>query len=116
MQHRLLALVLLFAFSISAMAVSEEATVYIVYLEKQGAAAPEALEASHLETLTSLLGSKEAARASLLYSYTTVANGFSAKLTPSQASSLKEKPGVLQVVPSQTFQLQKQTMTTSSMA
>ncbi|KAI5055025.1 hypothetical protein GOP47_0030170 [Adiantum capillus-veneris] len=97
------------------MATSDEATVYIVYLERQCGSAPEALEASHLETLTSVLGSEEAARASLLYSYKTAANGFSAKLTPSQASVLKEKPGVLQVVPSQTYQLQKQPISKTSM-
>ncbi|KAH7294204.1 hypothetical protein KP509_28G060600 [Ceratopteris richardii] len=48
----------------------------------------------------------DSARAALLYSYTTAINGFSAKLTPSQANELKEKPGVLEVVPSQTYHVQ----------
>eukprot|EP00250_Pteridium_aquilinum_P012850 c20983_g1_i1 orf=124-477(+) len=104
MRCRLLLVPVLFCFIVFAldqMAASEEAKVYIVYLEKQDGVAPEALESSHLQTLTSLLGSEEAAKGSILYSYKTVANGFSAKLTPSQAAALTGKPGVLQVVPSQ---------------
>ncbi|KAH7282045.1 hypothetical protein KP509_35G009600 [Ceratopteris richardii] len=90
----------------------EEAKVYIVYMERQERASPETLESSHLQILTSLLGSEEAAMAALLYSYKTTVNGFSAKLTSAQAEELRGKPGVLQVTESQTFQLQGETATT----
>ncbi|KAH7294201.1 hypothetical protein KP509_28G060600 [Ceratopteris richardii] len=87
-------------------AMEEETGVYIVYLKRREALTSEALEESHLRLLASVLGSMDSARAALLYSYTTAINGFSAKLTPSQANELKEKPGVLEVVPSQTYHVQ----------
>ncbi|XP_019238815.1 PREDICTED: subtilisin-like protease SBT3.17 [Nicotiana attenuata] len=81
---------------------SIEAKVHIVYTEK-----PEDLEAEdyHIKTLTSVLGSEEAAKEALIYSYKHAASGFSAKLTAEQVSELSKQPGVLQVVPSQTVQL-----------
>ncbi|CAO2835296.1 unnamed protein product [Amaranthus hypochondriacus] len=62
-------------------------------------------EAFHLQTLSSALGSEEAAKESLIYVYKSAATGFSAKLTPEQVSELEKQPGVLQVVKDQPVQL-----------
>ncbi|KAM3233116.1 hypothetical protein T459_17189 [Capsicum annuum] len=86
----------------SSQAPSGEAKVHIVYTEKPEDQEPEEY---HIKTLTSLLGSEEAAKEALLYSYKHAASGFSAKLTAEQVSELSKQPGVLQVVPSQTLQL-----------
>ncbi|XWS24819.1 hypothetical protein CRYUN_Cryun27aG0017600 [Craigia yunnanensis] len=62
-------------------------------------------EAYHIRTLASVLGSEEAAKEALIYSYKTAASGFSAKLTPEQVAEMSKQPGVLQVVPSRMLQL-----------
>ncbi|KAJ8445176.1 hypothetical protein Cgig2_029548 [Carnegiea gigantea] len=104
------------------------AGVYIVYTEKPAATVEP--ESHHLSTLASVLGrilaaielllpdvrlsslkmdvlvySEEAAKESLVYVYKNAATGFSAKLTPAQASQLEKQPGVIQVVPNKTLQL-----------
>ncbi|CAA3004295.1 Hypothetical predicted protein [Olea europaea subsp. europaea] len=79
-----------------------EAKVYIVYTEKPEGQEPEAYA---IKTLSSVLGSEDAAKEALIYIYKYAANGFSAKLTPDQASQLSKMPGVLQVDPSRTLQL-----------
>ncbi|WCJ44153.1 Proteinase inhibitor propeptide [Euphorbia peplus] len=81
---------------------SSEAAVHIVYTERPSDEEPEAY---HLRILSSLLGSDEAAKDALGYSYKTAASGFSAKLTPDQVDRLSRQPGVLQVVRSETYQL-----------
>ncbi|OAY82865.1 hypothetical protein ACMD2_06324 [Ananas comosus] len=48
---------------------------------------------------------KEAAKEAVIYHYTHAASGFSAKLTPKQVEELQKQAGVLQVVPSRTYQL-----------
>ncbi|KAK1257967.1 hypothetical protein QJS04_geneDACA024113 [Acorus gramineus] len=78
------------------------AAVQIVYVEKPEGEEPEAY---HIRTLASVLGSEEAAKEALIYHYKTAASGFSAKLTPDQVAEISKKPGVLQVVPSRTYQL-----------
>ncbi|KAE8706388.1 calcium-dependent protein kinase 11-like isoform X1 [Hibiscus syriacus] len=81
---------------------SSSPAVHIIYTEKPQDEQPEAY---HLRTLASVLGSEEAAKDALIYSYKTAASGFSAKLTPEQVSEISKQPGVLQVVPSRTLQL-----------
>ncbi|KAG6479609.1 hypothetical protein ZIOFF_063077 [Zingiber officinale] len=60
---------------------------------------------SAIETLTSVLGSEEAAQKALVYVYDYVFPGFAAKLTPSEAFKLEKQPGILQVIPDTTYHL-----------
>ncbi|CAD5169524.1 unnamed protein product [Musa acuminata subsp. malaccensis] len=80
----------------------DEATVQIVYVEKPEAEEPEAF---HIRTLAAVLGSEEAATDAVIYHYKHATSGFSAKLTQSQVEQLSRQPGVLQVVPSRTYNL-----------
>ncbi|CAN8239435.1 unnamed protein product [Cochlearia groenlandica] len=80
------------------------AKVHIIYTEKPTDEEPKDY---HLRTLSSALGSEEAAKDALIYSYKEAASGFSAKLTPEQVAEISKQPGVIQVVPSQTYQIHK---------
>nr|GMD68663.1 subtilisin-like protease SBT3.17 [Ipomoea batatas] len=91
---------------VAAMADSQstsDAKVYIVYTHKPEEGVEH--EDFHLKTLASVVGSEDAAKEAILYTYKHAASGFSAKLTPAQVDELSKKPGVLQVVRSQTVQL-----------
>ncbi|XP_071694146.1 subtilisin-like protease SBT3.17 [Rutidosis leptorrhynchoides] len=79
-----------------------ESSVHIVYTDRP---VDEELEFYHLRTLSSVLGSEDAAKGALLYTYKHAACGFSAKLTPKQVEELSKQPGVLQVVESRTMKL-----------
>ncbi|XP_050214795.1 subtilisin-like protease SBT3.10 [Mercurialis annua] len=81
---------------------SSKPAVQIVYTERPQDEEPEAY---HMRTLASVLGSEDAAKEALVYSYKTAASGFSCKLTPEQVDQMSKQPGVLQVVPSKTVQL-----------
>ncbi|KAL3742829.1 hypothetical protein ACJRO7_018178 [Eucalyptus globulus] len=77
----------------------KELIVHIVYMGKTKGDDPVATKQSHHELLSSFLGSEEAARNSILYSYKHGFSGFAARLTRSQAEEIMNYPGVLQVIP-----------------
>ncbi|RWR85472.1 subtilisin-like protein protease SBT3.17 [Cinnamomum micranthum f. kanehirae] len=89
-----LSLLVLFVLSIMAeggiaVAGDNGGAVHIVYTERpQGEEEPEAF---HVRTLASVLGSEEAAKDALIYSYKNAACGFSAKLTTDQVSELSSR-------------------------
>ncbi|XP_057532496.1 subtilisin-like protease SBT5.6 isoform X1 [Amaranthus tricolor] len=77
-------------FSILTMAENQPSSsaLYIVHTEQPTEGVDH--EAFHLQTLSSVLGSEEAAKESLIYVYKSAATGFSAKLTPEQVSELEK--------------------------
>ncbi|KAF8405313.1 hypothetical protein HHK36_010217 [Tetracentron sinense] len=79
--------------------------VYIVYMGERRHDEPQLVQDSHHEVLSTLLGSKEAARASILYSYKHGFSGFAAVLTQSQAKLIADFPGVVRVVPNRILSL-----------
>ncbi|XP_057965306.1 subtilisin-like protease SBT3.5 [Malania oleifera] len=79
--------------------------VYIVYMGNIIHQTSELVEASHHEILTNLLGSKEVAQESILYSYKHGFSGFSAVLTESQAKQIAGFPEVISVFPNRMLKL-----------
>ncbi|XP_059637447.1 subtilisin-like protease SBT5.6 [Cornus florida] len=72
--------------------------VYIVYVgEHSGEKTLHEIEEAHHLYLLSVKNSKEEAKASLIYSYKNIINGFSALLTPDEAAKLSEKEEVISV-------------------
>ncbi|XP_058085387.1 subtilisin-like protease SBT3.9 [Magnolia sinica] len=74
-------------------------SVHIVYMGERQHHDPMVVSNSHLDMLASVLGSKEAASESLIYSYRHGFSGFAAKLTESHAQTIAEFPGVVHVTP-----------------
>ncbi|RDX73230.1 Subtilisin-like protease SBT3.6, partial [Mucuna pruriens] len=63
------------------------------------------VEDSHLDILSHILGSKSAARKSILYSYKHGFSGFAAVLSRSQAKLIADFPGVVRVIPNKILSL-----------
>ncbi|KAI5385109.1 hypothetical protein KIW84_071921 [Lathyrus oleraceus] len=94
------ALLLLQNFLILSQIFAEEAsTVHIVYMGDKIYHNPETTKKYHHKMLTSLLGSKEDAKTSLLYSYKHGFSGFAARMTKSQAEDIAKFPEVVSVIP-----------------
>lgn len=72
---------------------------YIVYLGEKKHDDPTVVTASHHDVLTSVLGSKDEALKSIVYSYKHGFSGFAAMLTESQAEIIAKFPEVLSVKP-----------------
>ncbi|XP_064979288.1 subtilisin-like protease SBT3.10 isoform X3 [Musa acuminata AAA Group] len=89
-------------------ALGDEAStkLYIVCLEERQHEGPELVTASHHEMLSSVLGSKDAAFNSIVYSYRYGFSGFAARLKESQADQIAALPEVLSIEPSRAFRLQ----------
>ncbi|KAF3434167.1 hypothetical protein FNV43_RR25270 [Rhamnella rubrinervis] len=87
--------------------INAEAThnVHIVYLGVKKYDDPESTKKSHHKMLSTLLGSKDAAQRSILYSYRHSFSGFAARLTQSEAESIAEFPEVVQVIPNRIHKL-----------
>jgi len=85
--------------------VAEDGKVYIVYMGSSLHRNREELVTSHLEVLSTVLGSPNHAKQSLVHSYTYAFSGFAAVLSKEQATALIGKPGVLSVFPNPVLNL-----------
>ncbi|KAG8055119.1 hypothetical protein GUJ93_ZPchr0001g30135 [Zizania palustris] len=83
---------------------------YIAYLGEKKHDDPTLVTASHHDMLSTILGSKEEALASITYSYKHGFSGFAAMLTEEQAEQLAELPEIISITPNQKHEL----MTTRS--
>ncbi|CAI9772040.1 unnamed protein product [Fraxinus pennsylvanica] len=83
-----------------------ETTVHIVYMGEKQRDDVDLITTSHHDLLSSVLGSREASAESMIYSYRHGFSGFAAKLTESQAQSIAELPGVVQVIPNRFYKVQ----------
>ncbi|KAK2978280.1 hypothetical protein RJ640_017131 [Escallonia rubra] len=79
--------------------------VHIVYMGERRYDEAKLVEDSHHEILSDILGSKEAAVGSILYSYKHGFSGFAAELTSSQAKLIADSPGVVCVIPNRILSL-----------
>ncbi|KAK0580478.1 hypothetical protein LWI29_002405 [Acer saccharum] len=100
----------LFGFIFLVLAVFHPATassnVYIVYMgDRRTYEEPQLVQESHHELLSYILGSKEAAKDSIMYSYKHGFSGFAAVLTRPQAKLIADLPGVVHVVPNRILSL-----------
>ncbi|KAH7863512.1 hypothetical protein Vadar_018458 [Vaccinium darrowii] len=80
--------------------------VHIVYMGKRQHNDPELVTALHHHLLTSVVGSEEDARNSIVYSYRHGFSGSAARLTKSQAQQIAGSEGVLRVIPNRFHTLQ----------
>ncbi|CAL5058929.1 unnamed protein product [Urochloa decumbens] len=97
-----LLLVLILALPFSANASSK---LYIVYMGEKQHDDPLVVTASHHDILTSVLGSKDEARKSILYSYKHGFSGFAARLSESEAKTIASLPGVVSVKPNTHYKI-----------
>lgn len=79
--------------------------VHIVYMGERAYDEPELVQDLHHGILSDVLGSKEAAKTSILYSYKHGFSGFAAVLTHSQAKLIAGYHGVVRVVPNRILSL-----------
>ncbi|CAN6237806.1 unnamed protein product [Urochloa humidicola] len=77
---------------------------YIVYMGNKKHDDPSVVTASHHDVLASVLGSKDEAQKSIVYSYKHGFSGFAAMLTDSQARTIASLPGVISVKANAHFQ------------
>ncbi|KAF5448899.1 hypothetical protein F2P56_029391 [Juglans regia] len=80
--------------------------IHIVYMGERQHDEPELVQDSHHEILSNIIGSSEAAKESILYSYKYGFSGFAAALTESQAKQIADFPGVIRVVRNRVLSLQ----------
>nr|GMD53686.1 subtilisin-like protease SBT3.5 isoform X1 [Ipomoea batatas] len=66
----------------------------------------ELITSSHHDMLATVLGSREAAVGSMIYSYRHGFSGFAATMTESQAQTIANLPGVVKVMPNSVYKLQ----------
>ncbi|KAJ4721829.1 Subtilisin-like protease [Melia azedarach] len=92
-------LLLQYCLQISLTLVDAKTTVHVVYMGEKKYEDPDTLTKSHHKILSTLLGSKEAAKRSIIYSYKHGFSGFAARLTETQAKKIAEHPEVLRVIP-----------------
>ncbi|KAL9296092.1 hypothetical protein ACSQ67_021988 [Phaseolus vulgaris] len=78
---------------------ADTSSVHIVYMGDKIYQNPTLTKKYHNKMLSSLLGSKEAAKSSILYSYKHGFSGFAARLTKHQAEAIAKFPGVVSVIP-----------------
>lgn len=84
---------------------AEDEQVYIVYMGSSRDGERDSIVSSHVEVLSSVLGSDEDAQLSLVYSYSHAFTGFSAVMSKEQATAISEKAGVVSVFPDPLLQL-----------
>ncbi|XP_031106003.1 subtilisin-like protease SBT1.4 [Ipomoea triloba] len=94
--------------SSTTVSVEEEPESFIVFMSKSKK--PQAFS-THYHWYSSIIGtlsplSNDSSSSELLYTYERVAHGFSARLRPSQASELRNVPGVISVLPDHVHQIQ----------
>ncbi|XP_038896487.1 subtilisin-like protease SBT3.13 [Benincasa hispida] len=109
-------LVLLFTISLNSLLISAiisdksaskidvPSSLHIVYTTERPS--NEEPEAFYIQILASVLGSEEAAKKALVYSFKSSMNGFAADLTPDQVKKILAQPGVLNVLQGVNYELQ----------
>ncbi|KAL9678901.1 hypothetical protein QQ045_016752 [Rhodiola kirilowii] len=100
--------ILLIVLTLSSLLIIAEARtrIHIIYLGHTTHSDPQAVEDSHHDLLSSVVGSKKLAQELMVYNYKHGFSGFAAKLTEAQAQRLAEMPEVVAVIPNTIYKLQ----------